>query len=75
LFEKKKNVLNIVLEDSKDVLIIAILITILSMPQISEIIKKIIPITSKSEYFLYFTKGLIGGVLYWLIKYFYLSRK
>ena len=75
LFEKKKSILNTVLEDSKDVLIIAILITVLSMPQISEIINKIVPITRNSEYVLYFTKGIIGGVLYWLIKYFYLSRK
>ena len=75
LFEKKKGILNTILEDSKDVLIVSIIITILSMPQISEIINKIIPITKNSEYFLYFSKVIIGGVLYWLIKYFYLSRK
>tara|TARA_Y100000389_G_scaffold198247_1_gene234405 strand:+ start:4729 stop:5070 length:342 start_codon:yes stop_codon:yes gene_type:complete len=75
LFEKKKGILNTILEDSKDTLIVSILITVLCMPQISEIIQKIIPVTKKSEYFLYFAKGIIGGVLYWLIKYFYLSRK
>jgi hypothetical protein len=74
LFKKNRSVLDIIFNDSKDVLIIVILITALVHPQISEIITKIIPITNKSEYLLYFVKGIIGGILYWLIKYFYLSR-
>lgn len=75
LFKKNRSLLDTIFDDSKDVLIIVILITILVMPQLSELIKKILPITNKSEYLLYFFKGIIGGVLYWLIKYFYLSRK
>ena len=72
---RNKSTFNTIFEDSKDVVIISIIITILSMPQISEIIQKILPLTQKSEYFLYFAKGIIGGFLYWLIKFFYLSRK
>ena len=72
---QKKSTFNSILEDSKDVLVISIIITILSMPQISEIIRKLIPFTANSDYILYFAKGIIGGFVYWLIKYFYLSRK
>ena len=56
IFKQNRSTLDIIFEDSKDVLIIIILITILSMPQLTEIIQKTIPITKNSEYFLYFSK-------------------
>ena len=74
LFKENKNTFQVIIEDSKDAVIVAAIIMAFSMPQIDELIKKFLPITTNSPYILYIVKGASGGILFWLIKYFYLSR-
>lgn len=73
LFEKHRGTINIVAEESKESLIIAIIVILFSLPQINEIITKLSPIDS--EYINLLIKGVSAGVLFWLIKHFYLSKK
>lgn len=73
LFEKHRGTINIMAEESKDSLIIAIIVILFSLPQINEIITKISPVDS--EYINLLIKGISAGFLFWLIKHFYLSKK
>ena len=75
LFKKNPGAINMIIEEGKDSIIVALLIIASCLPQINEAFKKILPITQKSEYFLFVGKGLLFGLLFWLIKHFYLSRK
>ena len=67
--------MDIVLDEAKDALLIALLVIISCLPQLDKLLQKFIPLTEKSPYILFLIKGLIAGGLYWLIKHFYLSKK
>lgn len=73
LFKKHRGTMNILAEESKESLIVVILIILFSLPQITQIIKKFVPINS--EYILVLVKGLAAGILFWLLNHFYLSKK
>ena len=73
--DTNRGTIDIILNEVKDAALIGILFIIISLPQIDEIIKKIIPITANSMYILLIIKALILISIWWLIKYFYLSRK
>ena len=75
LFEKKRSTMDLILADSKDALLAGSIVIIFSLPQITAIINKILPLTINSIYILVLIKGLIATIIFWLIKYFYLSRK
>ena len=75
LFKKKKGVFDKILSETKDVLVIGILFVIFSIPQIDELIKKVIKITQTSPYILILIKSVIFMLCYFILKYFYLSRK
>lgn len=75
LFTKKKSVFDRILESTKDLLIMGIFFVIFSLPQIDEIIKKIIPITNKSFYILVGIKSVFFMLSYFIIKNLYLVRK
>ena len=75
LFKKHKGAMNMIFEEGKDSIIVALLIIASCLPQIDQTFQKILPITQKSPYFLFVGKGLLFGLLFWLIKHFYLSRK
>ena len=75
LFKKNRSAFDVVLEDSKDALLVGVLVILFCLPQIDVLIGKVIPITSTSPYVLLLTKGAIAVAAFWLIKYFYLSRK
>lgn len=75
LFKEHKNTLDVIADESKESVLIALLVVLVSLVQITEFINKILPITVNSPYILVIVKGLIAGVLFWIIKHFYLSRK
>jgi hypothetical protein len=74
LFRNEGSVNNIV-KEFKDSLLLGLTFILLSLPQIDELVKKFIPATTNSEYILLVVKGIIFGLLFWLIKNFGLIRK
>jgi hypothetical protein len=63
------------ISEGKESIIIGLLFIIFSLPQIDELIKKILPIARNSVYFLILIKSLLFMIIFWLIKNFYLSKK
>ena len=75
LFKEHKTTLDLIAEESKDSVIIACIIILLTLPQVNELINRFVPMTVNSVYIMALVKGIAGGILFWIIKYFYLSRK
>lgn len=75
LFKKHRDTMDIIFEESKDSFLVALLVIVSCLPQIDSMIKKSLPVTERSPYILLLVKGLVTGALFWLIKYFFLSRK
>lgn len=74
LFNTHKTTTNAIMQESKDSFIVGVLIILMSMSQIDQLIKKMLPVTTKSEYILLLVKGMLGALIFWVIKHFYLSR-
>lgn len=75
LFKKHRGTMDVIAEESKDALIVAILVIVFSMPQVDALVMKVLPMTENSPYILVLVKGVVAAALYWLVKHFYLSRK
>ena len=75
LFKKNRKTMDVIFTELKDSFIVGILVVLVCLPQIDIIINKILPITTKSPYFLLLIKAIIAIALFWIIKHFYLSRK
>lgn len=75
LFKKNRGVFETIVEDSKDALFTGILVILFSLPQIDVLLNRIVPATAKSPYITVLVKGLVATAMFWLVKYFYLSRK
>ena len=73
--EQNKGVLNTVLVEGKDAFLVGILFVLFSLPQVDELLFKLIPSSKNSIYILLGIKAIFIAVLWWIIKYFYLSRK
>ena len=74
LFGVEKSVMNNIVNETKDLIIIAILFIVLSLKDVDDLIKKFIPVTQNSVYILLLIKTLSFVVIFWIIKNFYLSR-
>jgi hypothetical protein len=74
LFGENKTITDKLLHEGKDVIIVGLLFIILSMDYIDELVKKFIPVTVNSQYFLLIVKAVMMMLLYWVAKHFYLSR-
>lgn len=74
LFKEKKKFIDKFLSNTKDLLILFILFILFSLEQINIILKKFIPITRTSPYFLIVIKSLIFVFIYFLINNLYLAR-
>ena len=72
---KNNNLMTSIFIEAKDSLLVGILIVIFSLSQVDDLIKRFLPITEKSPYILILVKACAAMALFWLIKYFYLSRK
>ena len=75
LFTKHKSTMDSVFQEGKDSFLVGILFVLFSLPQIDQIIYKVIPSAQNSLYITIAFKALAMMALYWLIKHFYLSRK
>ena len=75
LFRQNQSTMDIIAVEMKDSLLVTMLVVLVSLPQIVAIINKFIPVTVNSPYILILIQGLITGVLFWLVKHFYLSRR
>lgn len=75
LFKDHGNSINIIFKEMQDAILVGILFITLSLPQIDDMIKRILPMTQNSIYILLLVKAIIVMALFWLIKHLYLSRK
>jgi len=75
LFKNHGDSMKTIGNEYKDSLLVMILLILFSLPQIDSIINKFFPISVNSPYALLGIKALCAGILFWLVKHFYLSRK
>jgi hypothetical protein len=75
LFKKHPSTMEIIGNESRDVILVAILVIVCLLPQLNSLIYKVFSTTENSPYILMLAKGVVAAVLYWLIKHFYLGRK
>lgn len=75
LFKQKHNTIQKILGGTKDVLIIAFIFLLFSLPQFDEFLKRIIPTTEKSLYIFIAVKTVLFAFMYFLVKNLYLVRK
>ena len=73
--EQNKSIINTILSEGQDAILVGILFILFSLPQIDEILYKFISSTRNSIYILLGVKAILITLLWWVIKYFYLSRK
>lgn len=74
LFQQNKSTMNLLAQESKDLVLIAVLFILFSLPSVVTMMGKMISIMNGSEYISIFIRALCVVILFWLIKYFYLSR-
>jgi hypothetical protein len=75
LFQKQKSTVDLILEKSKDILLVGILFMIFSMSQTNEFIHKFVPFSNTSEYTLIIVKTCIVMALFFILKNIHLARK
>jgi hypothetical protein len=74
LFKEEQNALNKFFTNSKDVLLVATLFVIFSLPQVDEVLVKLIPQVKTSNYIMVGVKTLIFSILFFVMKNIYLVR-
>jgi hypothetical protein len=72
---KQKHIFDKILINSKDLIILAFVFVLFSLPQIEAVIKKYITITNNSIYILIAVKALLFIFLYFIISNIHLARK
>lgn len=72
LFGKNKS--DLIVNELKDLFLIAILFFVFSLKNVDELIHKTLPVTQNSVYYLIGVKTIAFTVLFWIVKNFYLSR-
>ena len=75
LFKQKHKTIRKMLEGTQDILIAGILFFILSLPQIDQLIKNLIPTTANSDIILLGAKSLVFMILFFILRNLYLVRK
>lgn len=75
LFQHKYSAVQKIMSQTKDVLLIGLLYILFSLPQIDDMIRKLIPVTTSSIYMLIFVKALLFMLIYFIIKNLYLVKK
>lgn len=75
LFKKHRVTMDIIFDEAKEALIVALLVMLFCLPQIDVMIIKFLPVAERSPYILVVVKGLVAAALFWLMKHYYLSRK
>lgn len=75
LFKEHEGTMTKIGRELKDLVIIGLLFILFSLPQVDGLIKRVFPPAVNSVYILVGVKTLIVMALFWIIKYFYLSKK
>lgn len=75
IFKKQKTVIEKILSETKDVLGVGLLFLVFCVPQIDNLIKKIITSANNSIYILICVKTCLFMIAYFVIKNIYLARK
>lgn len=75
LFKKHPNKINLIINELKDSILVALIFIILNIPQIDQYIHRFIPITVNSPYIMILIKAIFAALFFWIIKNFSLSRK
>lgn len=75
LFKEHRNTMSTIFDEAKESILIGSLFVLFNLKQIDNILQRFIPITITSPYILVLIKSLFIMLIYWVIKYFYLSRK
>ena len=76
LFKEHRHTMNTLFEESQDAVLAGLLfIALTTIPNLDDNIRRFIPATGNSPYFLILFKAIMVACLFWLIKHFYLSRK
>ena len=75
IFKQKKTTIDKILSSSKDMIVLAALFILLSVPFVDNLVTKLIPSTQTSKYVLVAVKALLFVVLYFFIYNFYLIKK
>jgi len=73
--ESKIHLFQQIFNELKDSILIMLLFIIFSLPQFDVLLEKILPITKTSIYINLLIRAILMAIVWWLIKYFYLSRK
>ena len=71
----KSSMNNNLINEIKDLVLIAILFVIFSLKNVDELVEKFIPASQNSVYILLMVKTLGMVTLFWIIKNFYLSQR
>lgn len=75
LFKKHTSTMNVVVNEMKDSFLVALIIVIMSLPQVDRFFERFFPTLGNSPHLLIGIKALVGGIGFWIIRYFYLCRK
>lgn len=75
LFRENPSGVNRFVEELKPVFLVGLLFMLFSLPQISSLIARVLPVTSTSVYIDILIRALLVMIAFWFIKHFYLSRK
>ena len=75
LFKKHRKTMDVIFEEAKDSIFVALLVIIVCLPNVDMIINKMIPATQNVLYLSLLAKGVAAGIIYWIVKHFYLSQK
>jgi hypothetical protein len=71
---QNKSVLNKIVNELKDLVLIAILFILFSLKNVDEFIQKVIPASQNSLYILLLIKTIAFVTIFWIFKNFYLSQ-
>jgi len=75
LFKKHRKTMDVIFEEAKYSIFVALLVMIACLPNVDLIINKMLPATQNVLYFSLLAKGVVAGIIYWIVKHFYLSQK
>jgi hypothetical protein len=75
LFPTKYNVLQQVFLGTKDVIAVAILFALISLPGVDNLVERFVPMTKGAPYLILLVKTLIFALGYFIVKNSYLVRR
>lgn len=75
LFKQSHGTVQKILRGTKDVLVVALIFLLFSLPQFDELLKKFVPSAEKSLYILIGVKAILFAFVYFIVKNVYLVRK